>query len=186
MEEASKLGPMKPSTSDNTKMAKNTEKESSCGLMIVLTKAISMKTTFMVSENTNGKMEGFMKANGKTTKCKEREPSLGQMDVSILAITSRIERKDLVSSHSKTAGYMKANGLMESNMGEEFSRRRTFRGKDSGKTEKELNGWTSKNKTGKSKDPKRKKKETWLQMMPHKYPENQNMLHHERSRQSRV
>ena len=60
MEKVKKLGQIRLYTWETIKTEKNMARASSCGLMTAPTKANSFKTTFMVMENMNGKMEENM------------------------------------------------------------------------------------------------------------------------------
>ena len=157
MERAKRLGPMKPCILESIKMAKNTERASSCGPMIVLMKAISSKTTFMASVNISGKTDASTKDNGKITKCKAKAHLPGLMEENTLETTFKTESKALGSSLSRMAESMKVNGSTENSMEGEPSKRKTSPEKESGKMAKESNGSMRKNKTAISKNPKNNK-----------------------------
>jgi len=57
-------GQMAQFIKDNIKMGKNMEKDYSCGVMIQITMAISVKIISMEKVNIVGKMEEFIKDNG--------------------------------------------------------------------------------------------------------------------------
>ena len=136
-----KSGKMELYTEETTSKAKNKAKGSSFGATTACMKETSGKTTFTAKENTHGKMEGCMKANGKVTKWMEKVSLAGLMVASTMGSTWTTKNTASVFLPLKMGECTKASGKMGNNTGGGGTRRRIWWRKESGRTEKESDGW---------------------------------------------
>ena len=138
-----KLGLMKQSIRESTRMGKSTEKASFCGKMIAAMTEISYRTTSTVWGSMFGTTEESTRESGRIIKWKAREFSPGSMEGATKVNTGMIKRKVLESSLSEMVESMKASGKMVNNTAEASSKRKTFLGKEFGKMGNELDGQIS-------------------------------------------
>ena len=98
---------------------------------------------FVGKESTNGRMENNTKDSGKTIRCMERELSSGLRGNLIPGTLLKTEDMGMENSSGRMEENMRESGWRESSMELEFTEISRVRiKKESGSTERELNGST--------------------------------------------
>jgi hypothetical protein len=96
----------------------------------------------MAKEFTSGKITESMMETGRITKCTEKVSSHGKMERNTLESTSKIKSKAKEYSHGLMADATTASGSMADSMEMESTRhQKAIRRRDSGRTERMLNGF---------------------------------------------
>lgn len=109
---------------ESINQVKSKEKVHLFGEMTAPIKDNSNRTTFMEKVNMFGKMVGFSKGNGITTKCMEKVYLYGRMDVDMKEIIRMIKNMGSGSLLLRMEEFIRDNGQVESNTGEEGTKRR--------------------------------------------------------------
>ena len=135
-----KHGLTRQSIKANTETVKSTERECLIGKMIAATMGSSRITTSMAMESTAGRTDESTRENGAITRWRAKESLPGWTAGATRATTRTTRKKDTGCLLSEMDGFTRANGRIASNTGEASLRRKTSKGKESGKRERGSSG----------------------------------------------